>query len=322
MILNCFPNNTCQLFVDAPRSYKLQPTPGVLLYFPRQILPDPSECWMPNTSFLLTRLNATTPMYAIVRQPRSLVLDNHGYLVTASKTDRCILRFHPNNLTGVSQPPSPIFLQDPSMIAYHSGVYYVGFYSYTLAVDSTNMSQIHNISTSFLKDIRDIIFLSDGQLMIVASHGNNRLVFFNRSSSMPHNYDFVGFQNVTYPYPHGLFFGNDTLFYLTSWQDNTVYTYSYAGNITQWTEKLVLNASSVASSPNGYHVWVDNSGRYWFGLAGYGAKIFDSHGVFRGSLYPSGYYIFDILILDNFVVYLTDLTSTGKIIRIDPNISC
>ena len=49
--------------------------------------------------------------------------------------------------------------------------------------------------------------------MIVACITNTRVVFFNRSNSMPRNYDF---QSVTCPYPHRLFYGNDTLFYLTS----------------------------------------------------------------------------------------------------------
>ena len=46
-ILNCFPNNTCQLFVDAPRTYKFQPMPNVVVYFPRQVLPNASEGCMP-----------------------------------------------------------------------------------------------------------------------------------------------------------------------------------------------------------------------------------------------------------------------------------
>ena len=43
-ILNCFPNNTCQLFADAPRTYTLEPTPNAFLYFPRQIAPNASQC--------------------------------------------------------------------------------------------------------------------------------------------------------------------------------------------------------------------------------------------------------------------------------------
>ena len=38
-ILNCFPNATCQFFVDAPRSYTVNSTPNAFLYFPRQVIP-------------------------------------------------------------------------------------------------------------------------------------------------------------------------------------------------------------------------------------------------------------------------------------------
>ena len=217
MILNCFPNNTCQFFVDAPRIYQLQPTANCIVYFPRQILPNDSDSCTTDADYLLNQLNAATPTYASVSQLRSLLLDNHDYLVTVSIASKSIRRFYSNNLTSVSQPPSPIFSENPNMIAYHDGAYYVGFDTYILVFDSTNMSQIHNIGSSSLQSIRDIIFLSDGQLMIVVCIGNSRLVFFNRSSSMPHNYDFIGFQTVTYPVPHGLFYGNDTFFYLTSW---------------------------------------------------------------------------------------------------------
>ena len=83
-ILNCFPNNTCQLFVDAPRTYTLKPTPDALLYFPRQILPSASQSCMSNDTDLLNRLSNATSTNGSVNSPRCLVIDNHGYLVTVS----------------------------------------------------------------------------------------------------------------------------------------------------------------------------------------------------------------------------------------------
>jgi hypothetical protein len=85
-ILNCFPNNTCQLFVDAPLTYTLKPTPNALPFFPRRILPNASQCCMPNTTDLLNPSNNATPTYASVSVPRSLVMDNHGYLVTVYRS--------------------------------------------------------------------------------------------------------------------------------------------------------------------------------------------------------------------------------------------
>ena len=321
MILNCFASDTCQFFVDAPCSYKLEPTPNALVYFPRQVFPKASECWMPNTSFLLNRLNTTTPTYANVSYPLCLVLDDHGYLVTVSLTNRSIFRFHPNNLTRIEQPPSPIFADPPHTLAHHGGAYYVGFIPYILVVDSSSMSQIHNISTPSLYGTRDMIFFNDGQQMMVVSMNNRRLIFFNRSSSMPHNYDFIGYQTVSCQSPHGLFYVSDTLFYLTSRADHTVYTYSNVGNITSWAETLVLNVSSSAYLPNGLHVSVDNNDRYWFSMGLYGMKIFNSQGSLLGSLYPTDSNIFDTLILNNYVIYLADC-GRDRLVRIDPTIQC
>ena len=45
---NWYPNNTCQLFYTFPRTYKIQPTSGARLYFPRGIFPNASQCCMPD----------------------------------------------------------------------------------------------------------------------------------------------------------------------------------------------------------------------------------------------------------------------------------
>jgi hypothetical protein len=138
---------------------------------------------------------------------------------------------------------------------------------------------------------------------------------------MPHHYNLIGYQTVNGSLPHGLFHGNDTFFYLTSWQDNTVYTYSNAGNITSWRETLLLNARPLVNSSNGHHVSIDNTGRYWFSLGDYGTKIFDAQRSLLGTLHPTNSLIFDTLITDNYVIYLADI-ALDRIIRIEPNLQC
>ena len=150
-------------------------------------------------------------------------LDDHGYLVTVSQSLGSIVRFHPDNLTRIDQPPSPIIPYSPYTVAQQNGAYYVGSYNYIYIIDCSNMTIIGNISASELSGTRDIIFLNSGQQMIVTSNSNNRLVFFNRSNTTSHNYDFVGYQNVTCSEPYGLFYVNDTFFYVTAWDRKTVY---------------------------------------------------------------------------------------------------
>ena len=321
MILNCFPNATCQFFVDAPRTYELRPALDTFVYFPRQIVPNASESCTQSIRFLLDRLNETTPTYAHISSPRCLLLDNQGYLVTVSQFDKSIVRFHPNDLTRIDQPPSPIFSQNPRSLSHHNGAYFVGFYDYILVLDSSYMSQIASISTSSLLGTRDMIFLSDGQQMIVISTDNGRLLFFNRSSALSYDYDFIGYQTVSCQFPYGLLSVNDTFFYLTSRLDDAIYSYSSMGSTTSWTEMLVLDASSYASLFNGFHVSIDNSGRYWFSLGSSGAKIFDNQGAFLGTVQPAGSFVFDAVIMDNYVIYFSD-TALGRIIRMEPNLEC
>ena len=255
-------------------------------------------------------------------KPLCLLLDDHGYLVTVSQGNKSIVRYDPNNLTTIDQPSSPVFFDTPITLAHHDGAYYVGFdNSYILVVDSNNLTQIHNISTPFLDGARDMIFLNNGQQMLVASTKNDRLVFFNRSSPTSHNYDYIGHQNVSCKGPHGLFYVSDALFYLTSFITNTVYAYSSTTNNAVWSGTLVLNASSSASSSDGAHITIDDCDRYWFSLGTYGVQVFDKQGSPLGSLYPRGTDVFDTLMLDNYVIYQSDLAS-NRIIRLDPHIQC
>ena len=319
-ILNCFPNNTCQLFADAPRTYTLKPTPNAFLYFPRQIAPNASQCCTQNGTDLLHRLNNTTPTSAPVNGSRNLVIDNHGYLVTVSHSDRTIVRFYANNLTQIDQSPSSLLAAFPMTLAYQNEAYYVGFDYHIMVVDSTNMTLMHNMSTSALNGTRDIMFLNDGQQMIVTASNINRLVVFNRSSPTSHNYNYIGYQNVSCQSPHGLFYVSDSLFYLTSWSNSTVYKYSNVGNVAGWSETLAISASPVPSS-TGNHVSIDECGRYWLSLGAGGVQIFDREGSPIDSLYPTGSNIFDTLVLDNYVIYLSD-SAANRIIRLDPSIPC
>ena len=157
--------------------------------------------------------------------------------------------------------------------------------------------------------------------MIVASTDSHQLLFFNRSSASSHNYNYIGFRNVNYQNPHGLSFVNDTFFYAISYVTRDVYTYSNAGNMTVWTQTLVLNTSSVTGSNNGNHVSGDDCGRYWLSLGAQGTRIFDGQLSPFSSTYLTGFNIYDTLILDNYVVYLSD-RSSNRIVRVDPQIQC
>ena len=99
-----------------------------------------------------------------------------------------------------------------------------------------------------------------------------------------------------------------------------MYKYSNVGNATGWSETLSVTASPVPSA-YGNHVTIDGCDRCWLSLGRAGVQILDSHGVLLGSLHPTSSDIFDTLILDNYVVYLSDY-SENQIIRPDLNTQC
>ena len=275
---------------------------------------------MPNTSLLLEKLNTATPIYGGVRSPRCLLLDSNGYPVTVSYSDKTIVRFYPNNVTQINVPASPTFVNIPASIAHLNGAYYVGSSTYILAIHGSNMRQLKNISASALNNAHSIVFLDHGQRMIVASTSNHRLVFFNRSSAVSYNYDYVSYQAGGCQNPHGLFYVNDTFLYLIAWGSNHVYTYSNSNNTALWTETMLMNTLPINTTQVGNHVSMDESGRLWVSLGSFGLRIFSGQGAALGILNLTSTDVFDVLILGNYVMFVSEC-GMDRIRRIDPMLS-
>jgi hypothetical protein len=321
MALNCFANNTCQLFSTFPRAYKLQSVSLARLYFVQQIFPNASQCCVSNTSYLLDKLNSTAAIYATVLQPRCIVFDNNGYLVTLSQANNTIVRLYPTNLTIVRQPSSPKFDTTPMTITYYNEAYYVGFDSFILVIDSSVFTILYNITAPYLDGTRGMIFLNSGQTMLVASTSNNSIIFLNQTTSTSKNYNFINKQSVNYSYPHGFWYMNDTYVYLTSWSDSTIYSYAATNISTVWTQNLFLDAKPIATADNGNHLTFDECNRCWYSLGTSGIRIFNNQGAFVANFTQMVSAPFDTLITDNYVIYISD-TGTNKIMRINPNILC
>ncbi|CAF1086171.1 unnamed protein product [Adineta steineri] len=321
--LNCFSNNTCQLFSTIPLTYRIQSTPGARLYFSQQTLPNVNQCCMPDLDFLLSKLRNATPIYVSIPNPRCLALDNHGYIVAIERTPAYIDRFNATNLTLISRTSIPISAQIWSL-AFNNNAYYIGTDSNTIVVvDSNNLTMINTIVSTYINNPRDIMFLDNGQTMVIASFGNNALLFFKQLDSTPGNYSYAYQKAVThYPNPHGLWYVNDTFFYATVWYNNAVLSYTAnSSDSTSWTETVTINAESIGSTAGGSHVIIDECGRSWFVLEQYGIEIYDTVGNLIGNFSLETSYFFHLLITDNYVLYLTD-TLTGHAMKIDPNIKC
>ena len=135
-------------------------------------------------------------------------------LVTVQEGGSDLSRFDPYNLTLIDKKTFSGYTM--SNIAYHQGAYFLSTQSHAiLIVNSTNRTVINTVTATGISGVRDMIFLKDGQTMIVASADNGRLFFFNRSGISPRDYKYMSDLTTSFTTPHGLWYVNDTFFYAT-----------------------------------------------------------------------------------------------------------
>ena len=318
--LNCLSNNTCRFFTTFPLRYQLQQTPGTSLHFPNQSIPEPSQCCMPDLNLLLNKLRNSTATYVNVSSPRSLLLDSQGYLTTVSFQAAYLYRYDVLNLSRINFTYT--FPAGPVSNAIEDGVYFVGLdNNYIAIVDCISGAYLNSITSPFLNGPRGIIFLGGGQTMVVSSVFSGYLLFFNRTNTVPINYTLAYRQLVSYPNPHGLWRVSDTLFFATSWSQKRLYSHSRV-NSSYWDETLIVDSGATLTSSGGNHIVVDECDRRWFSLGSAGVLIYNKNGVFLGTFtLPLTGDCFDVLFLDNYVMYVSDYGS-GKITRIDPTVVC
>ncbi|UJR17442.1 hypothetical protein I4U23_004337 [Adineta vaga] len=328
LALNCYENLSCEFYLRYPRMYKIQSMNNSRLYFLQNIRPQASiPCCMSNTTLLLRKLqNSSNRMISInVNKPRCIVLDESNSLVAVTHTNGVpsyFDRFNPQTLVRLEHIPINASV---TTITYYQGRYYIGIDSNeTISVfikdGSTNslrfITNIKAPTSSAMSGVRDIIFVDNGQTMVVASADNNRLYFFSMRNQT--NYQMTRYITVNYGIPHGLFRMNDSFFYVASWTVPSIYAYKYNETTLNWTQTLF--ATAPPSTHSGSHVLVDDCDRRWFTISGYGIRIYNANGVNIGNwILGSGY--FDTLLLDRYVVLLSN-PENNKITRIDPQITC
>ena len=276
---------------------------------------------MPNTTSLIEKLQNATIQSVNLSSARCLAIDDHGFLVTVQEGQSNLRRFNAQDLTLIDTTTFSSFAM--KNIAYHQGAYFLTTQSNTiLIVNSTNLTLINTITAPGLDGARDIIFLKDGQIMVVASADNKTLFFFERSAESPSNYTFVSQVSTSFDTPHGLTYVNDFFFYATAWFLKSVYSFATSDGVT-WTEKLFVNAQNMSNTTNqwGAHVMIDDCQRRWMSGSGNGVFIFDSEGHHLGTFESTWNGLFDAMFMENYVLYLSYLTD-GKIVRLDPQIEC
>jgi len=317
--VNCYPNNTCQLFLTFPVSYQIETTPGGRLYFPQQSFPNASQCCMPDINYLLNKLRMATIISINVSSPRDAVIDDHGYLVTVEELTNNLDRFNPINLSKINSIALPN--TDPMTVVYFKDAYYIAPSSSPMTViDSENLTLLTTIPTQ-ISGIRGIIFLNNGQTMVVTSYYDNRVVFFNRTSLVSIQYNTSFSQSTNFSGPHGIWRVNDSFFYVTSYPGNSLYSFRATGIYNQWIQTLVLPYTNTNGQGGAARVTIDECGRFWSTFEMNTIFIHDQQGQYIGNWTIPNSTIFDIKIMDNYLIYLTE-SINNKTIRVDPGFQC
>lgn len=255
-----------------------------------------------------------------VEKPRCLAIDQqNNYLVTVGQHSQSIYRFHLHNLTKVDEKnlTSGIRLMN---IVYRENFFYLSDESGNIIiVESQNLTSVSTIHQDGVTVARDIIFLQEGQTMVLASA--NRITFFNRCNASNNNYTYSHHLSTPYSTAHGLFHVNDTFFHLVFWIECVIYSYSKIDD-KNWTGILFADATSkINGECGGSHVTIDDCGRRWFSVYKFGILIYNDRGDYLGNFTRFSKDVFGAVFIKNYVLYLSDM-ERNYIRRIDPKITC
>ena len=315
--LNCFANQTCQLFPRIPPSYTIQRSPAAQLYFLRGSVRDPRQCCTLNITVLINRLkNATPVVVPLAFQAGAFGYDdtkpNEAVVIGASSGN--LYWFNPFNLiflrNGTIASSNTIALHNHSIFtAYDNNPTMYMFDDSTLALSG-------NITYPSLKILRKFLFLNNGQTIVVPTQFNNSITMISVQSTTQYTV-----QELPCPLSnlHGAVKINDTFFYVSSWSTSSIGSYKYE-NAT-WKYRLLVNRTD---SHYGAHIAVDECGRVWFVNPTFGLRIYDASGV-RLAEWDMGLnttnWIYDVLLLPNFVVVVS-YWQGKKLVQYDPLLTC
>lgn len=318
---NYFLNNqSCEIYQVYPSTYKIEPYPLVDIYFTQSVLPEESKCCMSEWEDLRTRFVSAKPISTYVLKPCCVLLDDQGYLVTAETRTPTIRRFDTITLT----PIDSITLSDSSIqftgLAYLQEAYYGCLSNGTIIViRSDTLSILGLIHSSALLSPHDILFLNNGNTMILTSTGNRRLVFFNRTGNGKADYSFVFDIQTPHVGPFRFAPVNNRCFQVIFWSSRVILSYSL-GTDGLWIYSTFTN--STESSGVGSDLLIDNCSRRWISLYSIPTfAVFDRNGSFLENVNFYNIDAFDASITYNYVLYVASY-SFDRIYRIDPQISC
>ena len=181
--LNCFQNDTCQLFPSFPLSYKLQPSAGALLYFLQGIFPSPSQCCMPNIIELIDRLKngmvSSVQLsftlgaigYGKARPDQAVAIGwNTGHLYWFNTKDMSYIQYQTIN--------------GHATIALHNNSIFTGIdgTSTVTVLNEQTLAGVASISYPSFKRVRKFLFMNNSQTIMVTTQDNNSVTILEMIS--------------------------------------------------------------------------------------------------------------------------------------------
>lgn len=233
-------------------------------------------------------------------------MDIFGYLLTLEtlSTTLYVNRYDRTSLTLIKSTALPILYTKMAALTYYNNMIFIGTENNTVFVfDHVNFTLLVNISCgSSLSQPRNIVFMESQKLMIIASYANDKIVFFRINS--PTSYTCLNSTTLSGG-PQALLKINDNLFYATTYDSISIYSYQFDGQT--WVRSLFANVSQTIglSNINLAGMQVDNLQRRWVAAVKFGLVIYDQWGTYLGK-WKIGTYPFDIFISNYYRVAIAE----------------
>ena len=182
--LNCFPNNTCQVFPTYPVSYKLQSSAAAQLYFLRGVFPNASQCCMPNITELVNRLMNTTPtVVQLSFEPAAMGYDEArpDRAVAIGRDSGDLYWFNPWNMSSIKNQT----INGHRSIALHNNsIFTANDTSKTVIVlNEQTLSAVFNITYSSFGRARKFLFMNNSQTIMITTQDNKSVTVLEAISA-------------------------------------------------------------------------------------------------------------------------------------------
>ena len=183
LALNCFANQTCQLFTSFPVSYKLQSSAGGQLHFLSGIFPETSRCCMPNITELINRLKNATPIeIPLSFEPAAFGYDeadpNEAVVIGVNSGE--LSWFNPIDMTSLRSQTISASLA----IALHNHSIFTAITGSPIVfiLDQQTLTLSANITYPSLNQVRKFLFLNNGQTIVIPTQSAFSITFVDVQS--------------------------------------------------------------------------------------------------------------------------------------------